>query len=283
MFGPILITPQDRLPPAFERLDGRQSRQATIIGGGDVIDESIDEMLVPRFTSGTARYAGPTRYDTAVAVAQLHRDLYGESSFAFQEVVIVNGERWPDALTASALTGTMRVVLPTQGDQLPAVIANNLAESTGPNTMITVVGGIDAVSDAVIAQIDEVTDGTIRRLAGRTRFETARAVADVYFSERGVRTDPIDPDADQRFGVILMRPDIFADAITAPNLTRTRGAPILLAASNDELGEDNADWLVEHAVQITSITGLGTEEVLADQVLTQAQEAVCAGGADCSD
>lgn len=273
--GPILITPQAQIPPALERLDRRLSGQATIIGEEDVISPSVEQTLVPRFAQVTARYAGPTRYDTAVAVAQLHRDGYGSSSFPFVEVVIVNGENWPDALAAASLTDIMRVVLPTQRDALPDVVAEYLSESTGFDTTITVVGGTDAISDGVVAQIDAVTTGEVRRIAGATRFETARAVADVYFAERGVRSDLSDPESPMEFGVLLTRPDTFADAIAAPNLMRTRGAPILLAEANDDLGEGNADWLAAHAEQISSITGLGTPEVLTDTVLAQAQDAVC--------
>jgi putative cell wall-binding protein len=279
--GPTLITPREQLPAAFERLERRLSNQAIIVGQDDVIDESVEEALVPRFARTVGRAAGPTRYDTAVAVARLHRDGYGDSGSTFHGVVIVNGENWPDAFAASSLTDILHVVLPTHRDQLPEVIGDYLAESTGSRTVVTVVGGTAAVSDAVVAQIDEATNGTIRRVGGTNRFETARAVAGVYFDERGVRPLYSDPEAERRFGVILVRPDTYADAITAPNITRTRGAPILLAATNDELGEDNANWLAEHAEQITSITALGTDEVLADRVLDQAEGAVCDARGDC--
>lgn len=273
---PILTTPQDALPQqAFRPLQDRLTQEARIIGDTDVISAQVEQALVPTYARFSFRLAGPTRYDTAVEVARQHHEEWNLGVVSFIEVVIVNGDRWPDGLTAAALLSTpQRVVLPVQRDVIPGVVAEYLSEGVvDERTILTVVGGEAVVSDTVVRELEEMTGQPVRRLGGATRFETARAVADVYYDER--LADDVAGQPNERKGVILVRPDTFADAIAAPNLIHVRGAPILLAAGQEELGEENAAWLRTNGPQISSITALGTADVLGDVVLDDAARAVC--------
>lgn len=140
---------------------------------------------------------------------------------------------------------------------------------------MTVLGGTAAVSDSVVAELEALVDVPVRRLAGADRTETARVVADTYFAQDFGEPAPL------RFGVVIIRPDSFADAIAAPNLSHRLRAPILIAATPDDLGQGNIDWLRLNSDRIQTITGLGSADVLADRVLDQAEQAVCEGNRNC--
>ena len=274
--GPILTTPRDGLPPAWERLRGRLGREAIVIGEEDVVSDSVAQDLVAGFVEGVSRVGGPSRYDTALAVAELHRQLYDPARS--EGVVVVNGESWPDALAAGGLAEINIEVLAVQQDAVPTPVLDFI-ERTNRGLPITIVGGTNAISEQVENQLNAIPNGgPVRRLAGATRIETAQAVAEVHLAEGSV---PLGRDGNPVTGVLLIRPDTFADAIAAPNLIRSRGAPILIAATNTDLGQSNADWLAANGTDFTSITALGTPDVLADTVLDQALDAVCTNRTDC--
>lgn len=115
----IMITPRDALPPAMEQLRDRMVNSAFVIGQSDVIDPSIDAALLDGYANRVARFAGDNRYLTAIEAARYNRLSATENSSPFDDLIIVNGEDWPDGLTAAALTDRNRVVLLTQPDRPP--------------------------------------------------------------------------------------------------------------------------------------------------------------------
>ena len=276
---PLLITPKDGLPPAMEALRGRIGGNARILGEVDVISGEVDRQALDGYARRVERLSGPTRYHTAVAAARDNWALVSDQSTPFDQILITDGEDWPDALGAGMFAGPNTVVLPVQTDRLPEPVAELLTDAAGRETQITIVGGPAAVSASVEAEIGAITISPIRRVAGPDRYATARELATVFLAEQRPLTFR---SGTPEHSVVIVRSDTFADAITAPNLF-TRSAPILLAQSATELGAANEAWLRDNAGQIAVLTGLGTSEVLANSVLDQAYQAVCDGGADCMD
>lgn len=278
--APILTTPATRLPSYAGLFRDRLINSVSLIGGPDVISDDVQEDLRDQFGYGGPRIAAFSRYGTAVEVAISHRSAYGDSSFPFEEIIIVNGDSWPDGLTAAALVGplrSMRVVLPVERDRVPGEVYLYLRSRSIVEpalTQLTIVGGTAVVSDEVVAELEAITPfaGT-RRLAGSNRFETARAVADAYFENDAI--------ADEPWGVTIIRPDTFADAIAAPNIIQAYNAPLLLAQSNTELGVDNEAWIAQHQDNLFTATLLGTPDVLSDNVLTDTQRALCTNRPEC--
>lgn len=141
-----------------------------LLGGTQALSGAVEEELTAAGYD-VNRFAGPTRYETAVQIAQAAQALQADgSSF---EAVLAYGEDWPDAVTAgayAAATGTPVVLTPT--DQLHP--ATEAFLDGGPSIDRTwVVGG-----DAVIG--DAAADATPnpQRVAGPNRMATARSVAE---------------------------------------------------------------------------------------------------------
>ena len=77
-------------------------------------------------------------------------------------------------------------------------------------------------------------------------------------------------------GIIIVRPDSFADAIAAPALIHSRRAPIIIPATTTDLGEANIEWLTENAARLDTVTVLGETDVVPDAIVAQAVDAICA-------
>ena len=115
-----------------------------------------------------SRLAGANRYATAANVAT--------TSFTTADnVVLATGEQFPDALAGNYLAGNQPgPILLTAPDQLSPEARSAL--STLKAKKVFVLGGTNAVSDGVVAQL--VSAGyAVERVAGGDRYDTAAAVA----------------------------------------------------------------------------------------------------------
>ncbi|WP_238348463.1 cell wall-binding repeat-containing protein [Ornithinimicrobium pratense] len=115
------------------------------------------------------RWEGRNRYGTAAAVSSTYE--------AGAEVVfLATGLDYPDALTGSALAGSLDApVLLTRHGALPNSTIAEL-ERLAPERVV-VLGGPVAVSDAVLVEAAAVTGAPVERVAGTNRYGTAAAVA----------------------------------------------------------------------------------------------------------
>ena len=121
------------------------------------------------------RFSGANRYGTSGAVAVQRCAAVA----APMNIIIASGENFPDALSASGLAGQLgrAAIMLTQSGALPAETISNLSQvrnACGINS-ITIIGGTSAVSTAVQTQL--AAYGTVTRIAGANRYETATLVA----------------------------------------------------------------------------------------------------------
>ena len=123
----------------------------------------------PAAAAQVSRIAGADRYATAASVATL----FGSG---VPIVVVATGENFPDALAAgpAGARGGGPVLL-TRGTDVPESTAAALEQLDPAN--IVVLGGAGVISDGVVAQLQQYTAGSVVRVAGQDRFETAAAVA----------------------------------------------------------------------------------------------------------
>jgi putative cell wall-binding protein len=173
----------------------------------------------------SVRFAGANRYETAAALATSPH--WGLSSSCSPDVVIVNGENFPDGLSASVMGDRILLV---KTDSIPSATRQaisdlmDLSKSVGCDgeVDIMVVGGPAAVSADVMGELDLLTNdngGFVDyngRLHGDNRYETAVQVA------------KWDDDCDS----ILARGDDFADALAAGQLADLESDPILLTSGD---------------------------------------------------
>lgn len=273
--SPVLLTPPDRLPPEVIELGSRFGvYSAGIFGSESVISTQVEDEIRERgYAQEVTRYAGPDRYATSAVTAGLNARRYSDS-YGYDyvpQIVIATGDTWPDGLAASALARLGTPILLTRRDQIPQVARDVIIQyGSSANTTFVLVGGEAAISQSVVDQLGEVSDGAVVRLAGADRSATARAIADRYFSNP---PGPFEEASDN--GIILIRPDSFADAIAAPALIHSRKAPIIIPATPTGLGQSNIDWLTENGARIDSVTTLGDTGVVPDRIVQQALDAIC--------
>jgi subtilisin family serine protease len=170
--APVLLTAARSLPAATaSALDRLAPERIVVLGGTGAVSSSVATQLA-KHTSGTVtRIKGDDRYETASAIAQTM--MKGVST---DTVYVASGESFPDALAGAALAGSNgQPVLLTAPRSLPLATAARLS-TLRPNRIV-VLGGSAAVSAAVRDRLKDYTDGSVTRLSGNDRYETAAAVA----------------------------------------------------------------------------------------------------------
>lgn len=114
------------------------------------------------------RSAGPDRVATAVAASRDHRD-------GATDALIANAWTFPDALSATALAANLDApLLLTESEELPEAVTAEL-ERLDVDT-VWVLGGPSVISWEVQAELMDA-GYAVERIAGETRYETARALA----------------------------------------------------------------------------------------------------------
>ncbi len=207
--GPILLTRSDRLAPAvadeLRRLLPDDGVVHLLGGVAALADDVAEDVRALGFD--VIRHAGKDRFETAVAIA--------EALHPVDEVFVVSGQTFPDALAASApAVRDLTPILLTRHDALPDVVGDWLAATTPARA--TIVGGTSAVGPEAAAAIAEGAD-LVTRVAGPDRWATAVAVADHFFTSG----TPVTIASGNDF------PDALAGARHAGGL----GAPLLLVGA----------------------------------------------------
>ena len=275
--APLLLVPgkgplPDDVAHEIRRLG---ADEAVVLGGEAAIGPDVATDLQDLGVAVT-RLAGPSRFDTAVAIART----VPEARFA----VLVRGtgdEAVPDRAFADTIAAGPYArsfgdpIVLTAPDTLPAVTADYLAGLDH----VTIIGGEAAVSAAVEAQVRDLGVG-VSRIAGPDRAATATAIAREY---RGGSAADVDH-------VVLVPgegPDAWAGGFAATLHAQVRGAPILLSSSTT-LPPATQDYLrssgfaiaagQQRAPVLTCLVGpdlcdqaralLGTDEVAAGDACT---------------
>jgi len=186
----------------------------TVVAGGTFIADAVMQQLVPGgargFLDGATRLAGASRYETAVQVSR--RYLPG-----VPVVYVATGTHFPDALSAAAAAASAGgPLLLTRPTALPASVKAEI-ERLAP-TRIFVIGGVGAVSPAVVADLQTIA--SVTRYGGADRYDTGLKVVNGTFSSAStaiVATGRSFPDALSATGVAgkLKAPVILVDGVRA--------------------------------------------------------------------
>ena len=152
-------------------------REVWLLGGPDALAPAVETALQDAGIR-TRRIAGRDRIETAAAIADVVAETVPTATTQ-RYVARAFGESghedraWADALALGALAAsTQTPVLLTDTDALSPATQEALAGVSD----VTVIGGHQAVSAAVAAQIDALTVGKSTRVGGASRSLTAAAV-----------------------------------------------------------------------------------------------------------
>ena len=238
--APLLLTAPDALDPrTLAELQRLGVGTVLILGGDAAISPAVDQALQAAGLT-TERVFGPTRIETAVAVAQRTFPVVTQAVVARA----YGGEDDPtqafaDTLATGAFSAATAVpVLYSDTDAL-APTTRAFLESSDVE-FVTIAGGTAAVSEAVEEEIrgileDKGATGDVTRLAGATRAGTAVAMAE----GRGI------PAAEAADRVLLVEgrdPNAWAPGFAAAAQAGGGGAPLVLA-ENDSVPPETADYL----------------------------------------
>lgn len=190
--------------------------------------------------SGVVRYAGETRYETAVAASKLFAP-------GVPVVFVAGGQGFPDALSAAAAAAHLGgPLLLTRQGELPAGVAAEL-DRLDPQSII-VVGGSPLVGDAVVGQLGAYS-GQVERIAGANRYETSLALFERAF--------------DNTTAAYVASGRAFPDALAATGAAGTLGGPVVLVDGlANAMPEAAAGALKAHGVSNVFVAG-GTGSVSA--------------------
>ena len=199
--GPLLLTQQESMHPAtMTEIDRVLPDGGTVYLMGGTAAQSEDvELALTAAGYEVVRLAGPTRFETGLAVAEEIGDP--------EAILIASGERFPDALSAGAAAGEVDglVLITPDGVAHPGVTAY-LADR--PDTPTYAIGGPAATA---------FPDAT--PIVGSGREATAVMVAEEFF------------DGPTRIG--LARGDDFADALAGGVHSALKGGPVTLTPSTE--------------------------------------------------
>ncbi|WP_299517638.1 cell wall-binding repeat-containing protein [uncultured Serinicoccus sp.] len=172
------------------------------------------------------RVSGTDRYDTAAQIAAAYPE-------GVDTVYIATGNQFADALSGAAAAsqglvpatgldqpavapdGSPAPVLLTKVDEIPGATMDAL-ESIDPDNIV-VLGGEVAVSDSVAEELEDY--GTVTRVAGADRYETAALVAQQY------------GEVDHVY-VATGQDEAFPDALSGSALAGSEGVPVLLTKTD---------------------------------------------------
>ena len=192
--------------------------------GGLAVSGSSPAGAVPIDIDEDQRIGGDDRYATSALVAETLEDELGAD---IETVIIASGENFPDALAASALAGDEAPILLVQSDAIPSVVRDRLNRLSDSVTDAIIVGGVNAISADVEAEIGEILDNAdVVRISGDNRYATAVAIAEEVGIDAGT--------------IALVSGENFADAVSVGPWAGTQGYPILLATSSGIPDETSA-------------------------------------------
>lgn len=203
------------------------------------------------------RYFGQCRLNTAVAIS---RQSFKNDNSA-DAVVLARADKFADALSGGVLAYKENApLLITSSDELQEGVQAEIERVLKDDGTIYILGGPVAISEAVKDNLNDLGDYTVKRIAGRTRMETACKIA----REIG---------ADSGQAIIAYSHD-FPDALAISSHAARAGIPILTSRT-DRLSDEAKEYLEENNIEQAYVVG-GTA-VISDNVLSEIELIVGSG------
>lgn len=207
--APILLSKTDALTPAVEQeLKRLKANKVVIVGGTMALSSSVESKL-KNMGLTVERLSGQTRYAT--------NEKINEKLPAADGVFVTAGNNYPDALTAAsiAVVKNWPIVLVADGQAVP----NSLKTAFGDEVVI--VGGTTAVSASLEKAVKrEIGSDAVRRLSGKTRYDTGTAAID-YFADEFMSNR-----------LIVSTGTNYPDALVSSAVSARYNAPLFLVPDN---------------------------------------------------
>lgn len=195
------------------------------------------------------RIYGADRYKTSVEISNEF------NNGTVQNVIVANGESFPDALAGSVLSKKLNA---------PILLASNDVNSSSDSISyiqkhlsttgtIYVLGGEASVSNNYIAYLNTLGYKNIKRLGGINRFDTNKLIMQAMNIQHGTP-------------IVLVNGYGFADALSVSSIAASKGYPILMSDSSS-LPDETIQEIKQ--VQPNSVYIIGGQASLSDNIINQ--------------
>ena len=261
--GPLLLTRPDSLPDEVAAEITRLAPKRVYVLGGEVaVSEAVfDEAELLTEMDIATRLDGPTRYETAIEIADETKAMLGGEYEG--SAFVCTGENFPDALAASPIAAAngwpIYLVHP---DGISDDVIASMARMYGgnPSNHGYIIGGSDVVSDDIAAVLNAAPFIGFTRFAGDDRYETAAVLAENAFDG---------------MGMLFSRPALatgenFPDAL-AGGVLQGSDYSVMLLTRNSSLSPATEDVLTQYRDHIYEIRFLGGDDVIVPDVRADVQ------------
>ncbi|MBN2822958.1 MAG: cell wall-binding repeat-containing protein, partial [Coriobacteriia bacterium] len=234
--APVLLSAADGLPSATAHaIAALEPSSIVVLGGERALSSAVTTQVAEVAsleTTMVVRLAGQDRYETAALIA---REV-GESA----RVVVVSGEAYPDAISASAYAARVGApILLTRRSTLTTAAAEVLVASSP--TQAVVVGGPSVISEQVVDALR--SNMSVQWLYGPDRYATNIRVIRQFWPTGDIRP------------YVATATD-FPDALVAGSLAGRTGQPIVLCGARVLPGVTR-EWVMHETSRIRSFTMMG--------------------------
>lgn len=217
-----------------------------ILGGSGAVSESIETNFLGFFD--VQRLAGANRIETNLKILNKVKELSESKSSdedseetPCQDVILCTAYGYADSLSASATGKAIMLVGPSLTAEQKAYL-KGLSEAN-----IYAIGGPAVVGKEVLAEVNDCTGTSARRIYGKSRYETSALIAKEFFQ-----------DSDN---LVVAYGNNYPDGLSGSSLALTRSCPLLLAADNcTEPGR-----MYVNKAGVTSMEVLGGRALISDK------------------
>lgn len=238
---PILLTPSDAVPEnVLEEIRRLGSSEILLLGGELALSKNVENQL--KDLGEVTRIAGDSRYDTARRIAEKSDR---------KNAIIVSGENFPDALSASALAAkTGSDIVLTKRHEVTQPTTELLTGFAGD--YMAIAGGNLAIAEEVSLEIFGLTQRKDydKKFSGQSRYDTSVQIAR-EFTENDT--------------VIVATGQNYPDALAASQLAAKEKAPILLVKDR-YISESIGKYLHENRERIDRLIIVGGEKAISKSV-----------------
>ncbi|EFG89150.1 hypothetical protein CLCAR_1025 [Clostridium carboxidivorans P7] len=211
-----------------------------------VLTTAISAGTVSAASGQVTRTSGIDRYATAASVAKANWT-------TSDNVVLVSGEGYADAVSASALAKKLDApILLTSKDSLSTDAQGALTALSAKN--IYIVGGTGSISQAVRDKLKS-SSYNLTELGGSNRYETNAKVAQKLL-DLGVKADE----------VIMVGGEGFSDALSVAPVAAAKGQILLLGLNDANYMKPVIDFINTNKSKVTVV---GTENVINNSIYSK--------------
>jgi putative cell wall-binding protein len=262
--APILLTRQNETPEEVKKaISDAGAENVIIVGGTDVVSQEQENSL--KGTYSVRRLAGDNRYDTAAAVIDDGGLAKGDTA------LLATGVKFPDALGAGpvAFAEDMPLAI-TRPDDAPDNVVRALDEAGIKKVLV--LGGKDAISEAVITELENKGITLDERFDGVDRAATSALFAEEAIERFGFSDSAVNVASGYNKGG-------GADALSGGPVTGQDERAMLITRSETTVGDGVLTFLEEHSDTLTEGVIFGGESALSKAAEYAMEKAVLGSGA----